>query len=87
VAEMVQRGIKLAEEERNKEEEDILYQEGVIRQLPLFGSVYNWLLPFEKPKVTGRSFNIGSQSLHTTLSPKKPIQPLTSSNENEQTPN
>jgi hypothetical protein len=70
ISEVIQRGIRLAEEELTKEEENILYQEGVIRQLPVVGSVYNWLLPFEKPKVSGRSFHLGSQSLAPTTPTK-----------------
>eukprot|EP01114_Cavostelium_apophysatum_P023642 TRINITY_DN8973_c0_g1_i1.p1 TRINITY_DN8973_c0_g1~~TRINITY_DN8973_c0_g1_i1.p1 ORF type:complete len:770 (-),score=192.75 TRINITY_DN8973_c0_g1_i1:43-2319(-) len=70
VAEHVQRGIKLAQDELSKEEANILYQEGIVRKLPIVGSMWNWMMPFEKPALQGRSFDLASQSLQTVSSPK-----------------
>ncbi|PRP84881.1 hypothetical protein PROFUN_07535 [Planoprotostelium fungivorum] len=69
IAEVVQRGIKMAQEQLQNQEADALYQE--------VGSVYNWWNPFSKPEQQGRSFHLGSQALKTTKSIK-----LTSSTPN-----
>lgn len=86
IAEIVRKGIQAAEAELTKEEEDILYQEGIIRQLPVVGSVWNWFSPFEKPTPHGRTFDLASKSLmkspslENSVSKKQPGEISDSSN-------
>ena len=42
-----------------------LPHQGVLRQLPLVGSVVNWWSPFKKPEIKGRSFDLTKQALLT----------------------
>jgi len=80
IAEVIQNGIKLAEQELSKEEEEALYQAGLLRQLPLFGSVVNWLAPIEKPQITGRTFVLTQRSLGRSPSKQSiQVQPTTPS--------
>lgn len=72
ISEVIQRSIKKAQDALSKEEEQAVNQEGIIRQLPVVGSVWNWLSPLspkDKPKVQGKSFNL---LVGNTNSPSKP---------------
>ncbi|XP_031567515.1 putative pyridoxal-dependent decarboxylase domain-containing protein 2 [Actinia tenebrosa] len=64
---MVRKGIEAAEEDLHKDAEDKLLEEGVIRLVPIVGSLYNWWSPPPKDSgVKGRSFNLSSGHLETT---------------------
>jgi len=63
ISEVIQKGIKQAEEELTQEERDIAYQQGMLRHLPVVGPLVNWWSPSEKPKMKGRSFHLASQNL------------------------
>ena len=54
------RGIEKANEELQQESELQMYEKGIIRQIPIFGSVFNWMSPIEDKKIAGRSFNLQS---------------------------
>lgn len=60
LADMIRHGIETANEDLKKENDIRLQNEGVIRQLPIMGSLYNWFSPLDKEAVSirGRSFNL-----------------------------
>ncbi|XP_075686260.1 pyridoxal-dependent decarboxylase domain-containing protein 1 isoform X2 [Rhinoderma darwinii] len=65
MTEVVRKGILEAEVQLQKANEERLLEEGVFRQIPLVGSVLNWLSPVQaKPK--GRTFNLTAGSLEST---------------------
>ncbi|KAG9477068.1 hypothetical protein GDO78_002455 [Eleutherodactylus coqui] len=65
MTEVVRKGILEAEEQLLKANEERLLEEGVFRQIPLVGSVLNWLSPVQAtPK--GRTFNLTAGSLEST---------------------
>ncbi|XP_071976768.1 pyridoxal-dependent decarboxylase domain-containing protein 1 isoform X1 [Engystomops pustulosus] len=65
MTEVVRKGILEAEEQLQKANEERLLEEGVLRQIPLVGSVLNWLSPVQAtPK--GRTFNLTAGSLEST---------------------
>ncbi|NP_001086603.1 pyridoxal-dependent decarboxylase domain-containing protein 1 [Xenopus laevis] len=65
MTEVVRKGILEAEVQLNKANEERLLEEGVLRQIPLVGSMLNWLSPVQAtPK--GRTFNLTAGSLETT---------------------
>lgn len=67
LGELLREGIKIAQKEIEKEEEDQFWnQEGIIRQLPGVGYLMNWVSPIEKVPPKGRTFHLGSQSLSKT---------------------
>ncbi|KAK3754437.1 hypothetical protein QZH41_009223 [Actinostola sp. cb2023] len=58
--EMVRKGIEAAEEDLHKDAEERMLEDG-LRQVPLVGSLYNWLSPPPKQSaVKGRTFNLSS---------------------------
>uniref|UniRef100_A0A671RQP7 Pyridoxal-dependent decarboxylase domain-containing protein 1 n=1 Tax=Sinocyclocheilus anshuiensis TaxID=1608454 RepID=A0A671RQP7_9TELE len=57
MTEIVRRGIQEAELQLQKANEEKLMEEGVFRQIPLVGSVLNWLSPVQA-SVKGRTFNL-----------------------------
>uniref|UniRef100_A0A673IZW5 Pyridoxal-dependent decarboxylase domain-containing protein 1 n=1 Tax=Sinocyclocheilus rhinocerous TaxID=307959 RepID=A0A673IZW5_9TELE len=57
MTEVVRRGIQEAELQLQKANEEKLMEEGVFRQIPLVGSVLNWLSPVQA-SVKGRTFNL-----------------------------
>ncbi|KHJ80384.1 hypothetical protein OESDEN_19941, partial [Oesophagostomum dentatum] len=61
LAELIRQGIEAANEDLKKENDLRLQQEGVIRQLPIMGSLVNWWSPIEKDgRVRGRFFNLNT---------------------------
>ena len=46
--EMVRKGIQQAQTDLQKESEEVLWQEGILRHVPLVGSIYNWISPAQK---------------------------------------
>ncbi|KAM7386220.1 hypothetical protein PAMA_009046 [Pampus argenteus] len=65
MTEVVRKGILEAELQLQKANEEKLVEEGMLRQLPLVGSVLNWFSPVES-SVKGRTFNLAAGSLDTT---------------------
>uniref|UniRef100_A0A8C8CR91 PDXDC1/PDXD2 second domain-containing protein n=1 Tax=Oncorhynchus tshawytscha TaxID=74940 RepID=A0A8C8CR91_ONCTS len=59
------KGIQEAELQLQKDNQDKLMEEGVLRQIPLVGSVLNWFSPFQST-VKGRTFNLAAGSLDST---------------------
>ncbi|KAE8579723.1 hypothetical protein XENTR_v10024162 [Xenopus tropicalis] len=65
MTEVVRKGILEAEVQLYKANEERLLEEGVLRQIPLVGSMLNWFSPVQTtPK--GRTFNLTAGSLETT---------------------
>ena len=48
MSEMVRKGIEEAQNELRKESDEMIWQEGILRHVPLVGSIYNWLSPAQK---------------------------------------
>uniref|UniRef100_A0A673ISQ2 Pyridoxal-dependent decarboxylase domain-containing protein 1 n=1 Tax=Sinocyclocheilus rhinocerous TaxID=307959 RepID=A0A673ISQ2_9TELE len=65
MTEVVRRGIQEAELQLQKANEEKLMEEGVFRQIPLVGSVLNWLSPVQA-SVKGRTFNLAEGCLDST---------------------
>uniref|UniRef100_A0A671RQ71 Pyridoxal-dependent decarboxylase domain-containing protein 1 n=1 Tax=Sinocyclocheilus anshuiensis TaxID=1608454 RepID=A0A671RQ71_9TELE len=65
MTEIVRRGIQEAELQLQKANEEKLMEEGVFRQIPLVGSVLNWLSPVQA-SVKGRTFNLAEGCLDST---------------------
>uniref|UniRef100_A0A672ZWS4 Pyridoxal-dependent decarboxylase domain-containing protein 1 n=1 Tax=Sphaeramia orbicularis TaxID=375764 RepID=A0A672ZWS4_9TELE len=59
MTEVVRKGIQEAELQLQKASEEKLIEEGMLRQLPLVGSVLNWFSPFES-SIKGRTFNLAA---------------------------
>eukprot|EP01098_Paradermamoeba_levis_P000516 TRINITY_DN1054_c0_g1_i6.p1 TRINITY_DN1054_c0_g1~~TRINITY_DN1054_c0_g1_i6.p1 ORF type:complete len:583 (-),score=186.42 TRINITY_DN1054_c0_g1_i6:154-1902(-) len=70
ISEDIRTRIKEAEEELRKENEDALYQEGLIRKLPLVGSLWGWWSPQPNIQIKGKAYDIGSGKLKS-VEPKK----------------
>ncbi|XP_078691676.1 putative pyridoxal-dependent decarboxylase domain-containing protein 2 isoform X3 [Branchiostoma floridae x Branchiostoma belcheri] len=70
MADMVRKGIEQAEQELQKANEEKIMEEGVIRQIPIVGSVWNWLSPIQAKtpggNVKGTTFNLSSGSVEST---------------------
>ncbi|XP_006811830.2 putative pyridoxal-dependent decarboxylase domain-containing protein 2 [Saccoglossus kowalevskii] len=67
MAEVIRKGIVTANEQLKKEEQDKLMEEGVLRQIPMVGSLVNWWSPLPKDgKMKGRSLNLSSGELEST---------------------
>nr|XP_057905638.1 pyridoxal-dependent decarboxylase domain-containing protein 1 [Doryrhamphus excisus]XP_057905639.1 pyridoxal-dependent decarboxylase domain-containing protein 1 [Doryrhamphus excisus] len=65
MTEVVRKGIQEAEQELLKANEEKLMEEGMLRQLPLVGSVLNWFSPVQT-SLKGRTFNLAAGSLDST---------------------
>ncbi|KAF4115952.1 pyridoxal-dependent decarboxylase domain-containing protein 1 isoform X2 [Onychostoma macrolepis] len=65
MTEVVRRGIHEAEQQLQKANEEKLMEEGVLRQIPLVGSVLNWFSPVQA-SVKGRTFNLAEGCLDST---------------------
>jgi hypothetical protein len=60
MAEIIRKGIDEANKDLEKENYNKLQQEGVLRQVPLVGSLVNWWSPPRKDLAKGRAFNLAS---------------------------
>lgn len=61
MAEVVKKGIEAATLDLQKESEDKLWQDGILRQVPVFGSLVNWWSPVNKDGgsgIKGRSLDL-----------------------------
>ncbi|MGH0118760.1 UNVERIFIED_CONTAM: hypothetical protein FKN15_062222 [Acipenser sinensis] len=65
MTEVVCKGILEAELQLQKATEEKLMEEGVLRQLPVVGSVLNWFSPVQS-SVKGRTFNLAAGSVDST---------------------
>uniref|UniRef100_A0A8C2ZDU2 Pyridoxal-dependent decarboxylase domain-containing protein 1 n=1 Tax=Cyclopterus lumpus TaxID=8103 RepID=A0A8C2ZDU2_CYCLU len=65
MTEVVRKGILEAELQLQQANEEKLIEEGMLRQLPLVGSVLNWFSPFQS-SIKGRTFNLAAGSLDST---------------------
>lgn len=65
MTEVVRKGILEAELHLQKANEEKLMEEGVLRQIPLVGSVLNWFSP-SQASVKGQTFSLVAGSLDTT---------------------
>ncbi|CAK6969635.1 pyridoxal-dependent decarboxylase domain-containing protein 1 [Scomber scombrus] len=65
MTEVVRKGILEAELQLQKANEEKLMEEGMLRQLPVVGSVLNWFSPVES-SIKGRTFNLAAGSLDST---------------------
>ena len=57
MTEVVRKGIQEAQVQLQKANEERLLEEGVLRQIPVVGSVLNWFSPVQASQ-KGRSFNL-----------------------------
>uniref|UniRef100_U3FX57 Pyridoxal-dependent decarboxylase domain-containing protein 1 n=1 Tax=Micrurus fulvius TaxID=8637 RepID=U3FX57_MICFL len=65
MTEVVRKGIQDAQVQLQKANEERLLEEGLLRQIPVVGSVMNWFSPFHaSPK--GQTFNLTAGSLEST---------------------
>ncbi|XP_026560372.1 pyridoxal-dependent decarboxylase domain-containing protein 1 [Pseudonaja textilis] len=65
MTEVVRKGIQDAQVQLQKANEERLLEEGLLRQIPVVGSVVNWFSPFRaSPK--GQTFNLTAGSLEST---------------------
>jgi hypothetical protein len=53
-------GIEEAQAELQKETEQQLWEEGLIRHIPVVGSLVNYFLPAQKTGIKGRTLNLQS---------------------------
>ncbi|KAM3864035.1 pyridoxal-dependent decarboxylase domain-containing protein 1 [Diretmus argenteus] len=65
MTEVVRKGILEAELQLQRANEDKLMEEGMLRQLPLVGSVLNWFSPVEN-SIKGRTFNLAAGCVDST---------------------
>ncbi|KAL2101520.1 hypothetical protein ACEWY4_003281 [Coilia grayii] len=65
MTEVVRKGILEAELQLQKANEAKLMEEGVLRQIPLVGSMFNWFSPSQS-SIKGQTFSLVSGSLDTT---------------------
>ncbi|XP_010607028.1 pyridoxal-dependent decarboxylase domain-containing protein 1 [Fukomys damarensis] len=65
MTEVVRRGIQEAQVQLQKANEERLLEEGVLRQIPVVGSVLNWFSPVQASQ-KGRTFNLTAGSLEST---------------------
>lgn len=66
MSDIVKQGIVKAAEDLVKENQEKLLQEGVLRQVPLVGSLINWWSPPPKDAIKGRTFNLASGKILST---------------------
>eukprot|EP00092_Neocalanus_flemingeri_P014901 GFUD01016093.1.p1 GENE.GFUD01016093.1~~GFUD01016093.1.p1 ORF type:complete len:800 (+),score=220.63 GFUD01016093.1:61-2460(+) len=67
MSEVVKNGVKQAQEELRKEADNQIWQEGILRHVPIVGSFYNWLSPVpDEAKAKGRYLNLQEGKLETT---------------------
>lgn len=67
MSEMVKKGIETANEDLKKENEERIWQDGILRHVPVVSSLYNWWAPLPKESgVKGRSFSLSSGVIEST---------------------
>ena len=58
MSELVKKGIEQAQTDLRKESDDLIWQEGILRHVPLVGSIYNWISPAQKVKLFDTIYSI-----------------------------
>ena len=58
MAVMIRKGIEEAQAELQRETEEKLWQEGLLRHIPVVGSLFNYFSPPQKTSVKGRCLNL-----------------------------
>ena len=48
MSDLVVKGIEQAQEDLRRETDDALWKEGILRHVPIVGSIYNWISPVQK---------------------------------------
>lgn len=67
MTEILKKGIEAAETDLQREAEEKLWQDGILRQVPLVGRVVNWWSPPAKESgVKGRSLNLTQGVVEST---------------------
>ena len=66
MGDLVRKGIEQAADDLRKESDEAIWQEGVLRHVPLVGSLYNWLSPIQKPQIKGRFLSLNEGKLQST---------------------
>ncbi|XP_042910971.1 pyridoxal-dependent decarboxylase domain-containing protein 1 isoform X2 [Parasteatoda tepidariorum] len=67
MSEVVRQGIEEANKELMQENQEKLMQEGVLRQVPVIGSLVSWWYPAPtETGIKGRSFNLSSGTIEST---------------------
>lgn len=66
MTDIVQKGIEAATEDLKRENEERLWQEGILRHVPIVGSVYNWFSPPPPPGIKGRTLDLTAGVLEST---------------------
>ncbi|KAL5275492.1 PDXDC1 family protein [Megaselia abdita] len=67
MSEIVKKGIEAATADLQRETEEKLWQEGLLRHVPVFGRVMNWWSPPEKESgIRGRSLNLTQGVIEST---------------------
>jgi len=70
LTQIIKKRIRQAEEEIKNETEELTYQQtGLVRMIPLVGSLWNWWSPIDEPNAHGRSFNLCTSDLKPITSP------------------
>lgn len=88
MADVIRKGIEAAEHDLVQDSNDILLEEGLLRQVPIVSSVFNWLSPLNhEKKIKGRTFDLSSGSLHTTEKTYKYHMQVQDEEEESSTPN
>ena len=57
MSELVQKGIEQAADDMRLESDEAIWQEGVLRHVPIVGSIYNWISPLQKVKKKWKVFS------------------------------
>ncbi|KAK8728422.1 hypothetical protein OTU49_009288 [Cherax quadricarinatus] len=66
MTDIVRKGIEAATEDLKRENEERLWQEGILRHVPIVGSVYNWFSPAPPPGIKGRTLDLTAGVLEST---------------------
>ena len=66
MTEVVKKGIETATADLQRENDERLWQEGILRHVPIVGSVYNWLSPPPPPGIKGRTLDLTAGVLEST---------------------
>lgn len=66
LAEMIKQGIKKAEDDLKKENDEKTWNDGLLRVVPGIGSMLNWLAPVEPTGVRGRTLNLDAGTVEST---------------------
>lgn len=66
MTQVVKKGIEAATEDLKRENDEKIWQEGLLRHVPLVGSVYNWLSPPPQQGIRGRTLDLNAGILEST---------------------